>query len=228
MVVAAGHGERFGAAKLQAPLRGRTVIDYAVRPLAMSHPAQLVLVAPKSAIGQWSVCHPANVPLQMVAGGLSRADSVRCGLEALQAQASDEDWVLVHDGARPCVWHSDVVALMEAADPKHGGLLAVSVVDTLKREDQNRVVETVERHGLWQAQTPQMFRFASLQAALKQARDTGQAPSDESMAVEQIGHRPRLVPGRPNNLKLTWPEDLARVEMVLREEDPDHAYWSRL
>jgi 2-C-methyl-D-erythritol 4-phosphate cytidylyltransferase len=126
----------------------------------------------------------------------------------------DDDWVLVHDAARPCLPARALERLLEAvAGDAVGGLLAVRVADTLKRGDaDDRVVETVPRSGLWQAQTPQMFRRGLLLRALDQA---GADVTDEAGAVEALGLRPRLVPGDPRNVKITFPEDLDLAETIL-------------
>lgn len=164
----------------------------------------------------WSALGTRMEPLRC--GGDSRAQSVRNGLVSAPG-LDDDDWVLVHDAARPCLPPQALARLMEAlADDPVGGLLAVRAADTLKRGDAgDRVVETVARTGIWQAQTPQMFRRALLLRALAQA---GPDVTDESSAVEALGLRPRLVPGDPRNIKVTFPEDLDLAGMILasREE----------
>jgi 2-C-methyl-D-erythritol 4-phosphate cytidylyltransferase len=147
-------------------------------------------------------------------GGPTRALSVRNALEALASDIDDEDWVLVHDAARPCL---DAEALdrliVGLADDEVGGLLATPVADTLKRADADRrAVATQSREGLWQAQTPQMFRRALLSRALQHA-DT--ATTDEAGAVEALGLRPKLVDGSPANLKVTYAQDFAMAEALL-------------
>ena len=127
------------------------------------------------------------------------------------AAAFSQDWVLVHDAARPCLTRDSLDALIDAVgEDAAGGLLAQPVADTLKRSDRNgRVVETVPRDGLWRAQTPQMFRYGVLVRALATARERHVVCSDESMAVELLGLRPRLVQGSSENLKVTLADDLA-------------------
>ncbi len=150
-------------------------------------------------------------------GGPSRADSVLNGLRAIRPDVRDGDWVLVHDAARPCLatWHVDT--LIDALDDDEvGGLLAVPVADTLKRADpQSRAVATVPRDSLWQAQTPQMFRYMMLRRALESARDV----TDEASAIEAAGLRPRLVRGDPTNLKVTYPLDLHLAEWILQNRE---------
>ena len=228
VVAAAGRGERFGGDKLRAPLAGRRVVDYALRPLALAGPAVVgvALVVPPGTAGQWRPALPPGLSCREVAGGATRAASVARGLDALDAAAGD--WALVHDAARPLTWSADLARLLREADPEDGGLLALPLEDTVKRAAGDRAAGTVDRAGLWRAQTPQLFPFAPLRRALARALAAGEEPTDEAAAMEACGRRPRLVAGSPDNFKLTRPADLARAERVLREEDPDRAYWARL
>jgi 2-C-methyl-D-erythritol 4-phosphate cytidylyltransferase len=121
--------------------------------------------------------------------------------------------MLVHDAARPCLPRKDLESLMrETEGDEVGGILALPVADTVKRAFENRIQSTEERSGLWLAQTPQMFRAGLLAQALKRAKGT---PTDEAAAVEQMGLQPRLVAGSRENLKVTWPEDVAIAEAIL-------------
>jgi 2-C-methyl-D-erythritol 4-phosphate cytidylyltransferase len=152
-------------------------------------------------------------------GGATRAATVTNGLAALRERgARDDDWVLVHDAAR-CLLRPEWVERLIAAcaDDAVGGLLALPLSDTLKRSTddlggESRVRETVPRQGLWAAQTPQMFRLGLLQQALAHA---GAQVTDEASAVEALGHRPRLVAGDWENLKITWPADFGLAERLL-------------
>jgi 2-C-methyl-D-erythritol 4-phosphate cytidylyltransferase len=139
-------------------------------------------------------------------------------LRALQDRAAPDDWILVHDAARPCLSATDLDRLLtELEDDPVGGLLAAPVVDTLKRADEGgRVSQTVAREKLWRALTPQMFRYVVLQRALESARTKGVAVTDEAQAVEALGMQPRLVAGDADNIKITLPEDLLRAERILR------------
>ena len=132
---------------------------------------------------------------------------------------SESDWVLVHDAARPCLapWHIETL-VRELSSDEVGGILAVPVADTLKREDStHRIADTVPREGLWQAQTPQMFRYVMLKRALESARNV----TDEASAIEAMGLRPRLVRGDPTNLKVTYPLDLHLAEWILQHREGD-------
>jgi 2-C-methyl-D-erythritol 4-phosphate cytidylyltransferase len=150
-------------------------------------------------------------------GGPSRAESVRNGLFAVAGRYEDDDRVLVHDAARPCLSEALLAKLIDEAGPEDGGgLLAVPLADTLKRAEDGRVGVTLDRSALWCAQTPQLFRMGSLRAALS-------APAlanitDESSAMEVAGHSPRLVTGASANLKVTTPEDLVLAGAVLKSQ----------
>lgn len=150
-------------------------------------------------------------------GGVSRAESVLNGLRAIAENTAASDWILVHDAARPCLapWHIETL-VRELIHDEVGGILAVPVADTLKREDStHRSAETVPREGLWQAQTPQMFRYVMLKRALENARHV----TDEASAIEAMGLRPRLVRGDPTNLKVTYPLDLHLAEWILQHRE---------
>ena len=149
--------------------------------------------------------------IQRVAGGIERADSVLNALLYLHGQgADDDDWVLVHDAARPNLARSDLDNLLrQLGNDPVGGLLAVPARDTLKRADSNgRVRETVDRSSIWQAYTPQMFRLGALHRALADSLVADVAITDEASAMEWAGQAPRLIEGRADNLKITRPEDL--------------------
>ena len=138
------------------------------------------------------------------------------GLEALEVQASDNDWVLVHDAARPCVDSADLRALYESLEGDDvGGLLAVPAKDTLKIASNGRVVSTLNRDEVWHALTPQMFRFGVLKQALGQALSEGFIVTDESSALEHAGFEPKLVKGSHTNIKITTKDDLLLAEQFL-------------
>jgi 2-C-methyl-D-erythritol 4-phosphate cytidylyltransferase len=147
-------------------------------------------------------------------GGASRAESVRNGLDAIADRVDDDDRILVHDAARPCLGAAELARLIdEAGGEDGGGLLAVPLADTLKRGEDGRVSTTLERSSLWCAQTPQLFRFGSLRAALAAGALAG--ITDEASAMERAGHAPRLVTGVSSNLKVTTPEDVVLAGAVL-------------
>lgn len=151
-------------------------------------------------------------------GGGSRAESVRNGLVAIAARTSDDDRVLVHDAARPCLTEQHLARLIdEIGDDDSGGLLAIPLADTLKRGEDGRVAVTLDRAGLWCAQTPQLFRVGSLRAALLASHDL-EGVTDEASALEHGGHAPRLVQGAASNLKITTADDLLLARAILAEQ----------
>lgn len=220
VVPAAGSARRMGATvpKQYLPLAGRTVIEWSLAPFLAHESVASIVVALADQDPHWSHTQLAyNARIVTTTGGKERMDSVVAGLRALHGAAPD-DWVLVHDAARPCLAAVDVERLLdELRDDAVGGLLAAPVVDTLKRaDDDGRVAQTVAREKLWRALTPQMFRRDILQRALEAALTQGIAVTDEAQAVEALGLRPRLVAGDADNIKITLPEDLLRAERILR------------
>jgi 2-C-methyl-D-erythritol 4-phosphate cytidylyltransferase/2-C-methyl-D-erythritol 4-phosphate cytidylyltransferase/2-C-methyl-D-erythritol 2,4-cyclodiphosphate synthase len=220
LVPCAGVGERagFGGPKQYAALAGRSVVAHSLAALAQvpSIVQTVVVVAPSDT--QFESAAPEFRGRVVRKGGATRAASVRAGLAALaESGASSADWVLVHDAARCLVRPAAIMRLIEACrDDDVGGLLAIPVADTLKQaDDSGRVRTTVDRQGKWAAQTPQMFRLAMLTQALASA---GDAVSDEAGAIEALGLAPKLVPGDPDNFKLTWPEDFARAQRLLERQ----------
>ena len=219
IVPAAGSGSRFGAEKPKQylDLLGRPLIFHTLKALTACPDIERVWVVlapddPWWPRYDWSEL---GAKLETVrCGGATRAESVTNGLQAAAMVAADDDWVLVHDAARPCISAAMLDALFAdlAQDPV-GGILAVPVADTLKRADtEQRVAATEPRDGLWQAQTPQMFRYGLLGDALQPCRDV----TDEAGAVEALGLKPKLVRGDATNLKVTYPADLALAAMILR------------
>ncbi|HET9105922.1 MAG TPA: 2-C-methyl-D-erythritol 4-phosphate cytidylyltransferase [Steroidobacteraceae bacterium] len=217
---AAGIGRRFGAdrPKQYAPLCGRTVIEWALALFLADERCAGAVVALAEGDPYWAALAPQTVVL--AAGGQERSHSVRNALAALAERASPEDWVLVHDAARPCLPRSDLDRLLaELADHPVGGLLATPAADTLKRAEASREVQqTVDRAGLWRALTPQMFRYGRLCEALDRAHAAGRLPTDEAQAIEWLGERPRLVEGAAANLKITSAADLAIAAALLKEK----------
>lgn len=159
----------------------------------------------------------AHKPVLVASGGQERCDSVFNGLQVLADRIGADDWVLVHDAARPCLTRQDIEHLVtELSADGVGGILARQVHDTMKRDNGAGVIaETVERRGLWHALTPQMFRFHVLYQALEQALEDGYHVTDEASAIEHLGLNVRLVEGRPENIKITRPEDLRLAELYL-------------
>ncbi len=206
--------------KQYLPLAGRTVIEHSLMRLAALQGCAGVVVALAADDSYWSsLSVTLNVPVQRVTGGDERCHSVLAALTWLLGVADPGEWVLVHDAARPCVRHDDLERLIATlADDPVGGLLAVPVRDTLKRAAADgRVLATVDRTDLWQAQTPQMFRLGALHGALSRAIAVGALVTDEAAAMEREGLMPRLIEGRSDNIKITRPEDLLLAEFYLRQ-----------
>ena len=219
IVPAAGSGSRFGAEKPKQYLEllGRPLIYHTLAALVACPEIDRVWVVLAPDDGWWSHYDWSDLGAKLETlrcGGATRADSVGNGLQAAAMVAADDDWVLVHDAARPCLSAAMLSALFsELANDPVGGILAVPVADTLKRADAaQRVAATEPRDGLWQAQTPQMFRYGRLLEALEKCREV----TDEAGAVEALGLKPKLVRGDSTNLKVTYPADLALAAMILR------------
>lgn len=221
IVPAAGLGRRFGAGtpKQHLPLAGASALERSLSRLLAEPRVQSAVVA-LSAEDSWrapaSCCHGKSV--QLCGGGAERAESVRNALRWLQDHgAHDDDWVLVHDAARPLLRADDLRRLIDLAlgDPV-GALLAVPVRDTLKRADSGgRCRATVDRSELWHAQTPQIFHLGPLHKALVEASEAGVTITDEAAAMERAGNYPLLVEGHSDNIKITSPDDALLAEQVL-------------
>jgi 2-C-methyl-D-erythritol 4-phosphate cytidylyltransferase / 2-C-methyl-D-erythritol 2,4-cyclodiphosphate synthase len=231
VVPAAGQGRRFeapaagSAPKQYAPLLGASVLEWSLRPLLEEARIHGIVVVLAKDDAHWpAVAARLNDPrLRTAIGGENRQDSVMNGLLELERQAAPEDWVLVHDAARPCLTSSDLRALLDtvgdgtASGAAIGAVLAAPVVDTVKRE-RGAIVETVERQGLWRALTPQVFGYQRLRDALDAAARAGVAVTDEAQALERLGLRPALVSGSAFNIKVTRAEDLAIAARILNTE----------
>lgn len=219
LLPAAGVGARMGAThpKQYLDIHGRPMIWHAIRAFELHAGISrtYVVISPEDdwwAGYDWSGFGKLTV---LCRGGATRAQSVLNGLAAIADEVDAEDWVLVHDAARPCLTQALLDKLMnELADDPVGGILAAPVADTLKREGKDsRISETVPRAGLWGAQTPQMFRHGQLREALKKA---GNQVTDEASALEFLGMAPRLVESDLSNLKVTYPLDLELATLLLK------------
>ncbi|MDQ2962665.1 MAG: 2-C-methyl-D-erythritol 4-phosphate cytidylyltransferase [Pseudomonadota bacterium] len=223
LIPAAGTGMRFGGVvpKQYTPLAGSSLLRRSIDALndAVALEAIFVVLAPDDKLYADRVGKLRGVEA-LYCGGSTRAESVKNGLAAIGHRAAADDWVLVHDAARPCIDVRTLNRLLrELADEPVGGLLAVPLADTLKRAETGaalRAISTEPRDGLWCAQTPQMFRFAILRQAFRNA-DLAKV-TDEAQAVETLGMKPRLVHGSPSNIKVTYPEDVALAEAILGQQ----------
>ena len=220
LVPAAGSGRRFGGdiPKQYLVAAGKQLIEHALHAL-LAHPAiDGVVVALADGDARWAGWTSLHgKPVVACIGGGERADSVLAALRALPAEVAADELLLVHDAARPNLRAADIDGLLDAANVcVDGAILAAPVRDTLKRSDVDGCIAATEpRALLWRALTPQAFRHDLLLRALEAAKADGVAVTDEAMAVERLGLRPRLVEGREDNLKVTTPADLALAEFLL-------------
>ncbi|MFT7286281.1 MAG: 2-C-methyl-D-erythritol 4-phosphate cytidylyltransferase [Halieaceae bacterium] len=225
VVPAAGSGSRMGSATAKQYLRllDRSVLEWSVGSLLGCELLEACAVAlPAADVA--NAAEGLKLPILsdprvlLCSGGDSRAASVAAALAVLPAE--EVDWVLVHDAARPCLRLGDLDRLIaQVLAIGIGGLLAQPLTDTLKRSDgQGRVLATVDREGLWRAQTPQMFRIGELRRALATAAQTSRAVTDEASAMEMAGYPVQLVEGHPSNLKVTYAADLVSGAAWLVEQ----------
>ncbi|WP_347329446.1 2-C-methyl-D-erythritol 4-phosphate cytidylyltransferase [Marinimicrobium locisalis] len=224
VVPAAGIGTRMRSdrPKQYLPLRGRTLLEHTVeRLLEIPALAGLVLALnPKDPYWE-QLPLAANPRVAVVDGGSERSRSVLNALNYLTLQARADDWVMVHDAARPCITQSAIAGLCRHT-AKHpvGGILGVPVGDTLKRVGSGHaILDTCDRRGLWQAQTPQLFRYQLLHQCLTRALANGETVTDEASALEVAGYQPLIVEGRSDNIKVTRPEDLALAEAIVQQQE---------
>ena len=221
VVPAAGVGKRMQAdrPKQYLPLAGKTVIEHTLQRLLDSAAFQAVAVAISVEDPYWLELPIAAHPAVLTApGGKERADSVLSALQTLQGRAADQDWVLVHDAARPCLTSADIHLLIDSLQNHPvGGILALASHDTLKHVDGDTITASVDRSHIWRALTPQMFRYGMLRHALQQTAGNS-AVTDEASALELLGHQPKIVAGRPDNIKITRPEDLALAQFYMEQQ----------
>lgn len=220
VIPAAGVGKRMLAdrPKQYLELLGKTVIEHTLACFTYHPAVSGIVIAITEGDPYWAdLIIQSEVPVITVAGGAERCYSVLNGLKALADKAQPDDWVLVHDAARPCLSRDDLDKLMQQlSDDPVGGILAVPVRDTMKRADgEQRITHTEDREGMWHALTPQMFRLHDLQSALEKALVDGFEVTDEASAMEHAGLQPKLVEGQGSNIKVTRPEDLALAEYYL-------------
>lgn len=222
VVPAAGVGKRMNAdrPKQYLPLLDKTVIEHTLMRLLKADVFSAVAVAISEEDPYWPELDIAsNEKVITAAGGKERADSVLSALKAIRTLASDDDWVLVHDAARPCITTIDIIHLINSLKKDDvGGILALSSHDTLKNVQGDFIVETLDRRHIWRALTPQMFRYGLLKSALE-AAEGNPAITDEASALELKGLQPKIVEGRPDNIKITRPEDLALAQFYMEHQN---------
>jgi len=230
VIPAAGVGKRMGSKipKQYLPLAGKTVLEQTLS-VFLQHPKiSGIVVAVTPGDPYWqdiSIVLNKNNKLNdkkiiVASGGEERCHSVLNALTELSGYASENDWVLVHDAARPCLKGSDIDHLMEQlSNTSEGGLLGVPMSDTVKHcDNQLKVTATVDRSQLWRALTPQMFPLKLLKDSLEQAVNSNALVTDEASAIELYGLKPTMVEGSPSNIKITHPGDLQLAELFLTQQ----------
>ena len=238
IVPAGGRGQRFGGQipKQYLEVAGRAVLSHVLRRLLHASPLTWIVVPIAQGDQRFQELPEASESrILTVDGGAERALSVLSGLAGLRAAGADpEDWVLVHDAARPLLTTTEIFALIEAIETPDcpGVVLAVPAADTLKYVDHDLRLDdaadgvigrTLSRDGIWHAMTPQAFRLEILEQAIAQALSAGSSVTDESSAVEALGVSPWLIRGRRSNIKLTYPEDIELVDAILRQRATQEA-----
>ena len=216
-----GIGSRFGSshAKQYSGVAGKTLFEWTLAQfLARSDIAGIVIPSHPQDPHVSTQLGVSDPRVALVDGGVDRAHSVLNGLVAVADQAEVNDWVLVHDVARPLLLQTDIDQLLQyVRSHDHGAILASPIADTIKRVNHDNSIEaTVSRTQLWGAQTPQCFRLGELLVALKNAIDNGENITDEASAMEIAGHTVGIVPGSRRNIKVTYPEDLVFAASQLR------------
>ena len=221
IIPAAGAGNRMANAipKQYLPLCGKPVVSHSIQTFfACPRIASINLALSPEDFFWRSLALDSNSRLNLhYSGGETRAQTVLNTLEAMRSQVAEDDWILVHDAARPGLTAALLDQLLDTLEHDAvGGLLALPVADTLKQSNtDSRVEKTIPREGLWQAQTPQMFRFDLLHRALTSFKGS---PTDEAQAVEALGLQPKLVVGSMRNMKITYPQDMALMEILIQKE----------
>jgi len=232
IVPAAGIGKRMQSdiPKQYLPLNGRPVLEHTLNTLLKNKNISGLVIALQQDDAYFSdIKINSDKPVLRAAGGVERADSVLNALTTLfqyDQFNADNDWVMVHDAVRACLKQQDIEALVsEVAEDKNGGLLALPVRDTMKRQNVDKaiacVAKTINRENLWHALTPQYFHAASLKTALEKAQLDGMTITDESSAMEFAGFSPRLVQGHEDNIKITRPGDLRLASLYLQLQNSE-------
>jgi 2-C-methyl-D-erythritol 4-phosphate cytidylyltransferase/2-C-methyl-D-erythritol 2,4-cyclodiphosphate synthase len=238
VVPAAGRGARFETTQANGPkqyarLAGATVLEWSLSALVREPRVAGIVVALALDDTRWPAIAASMTAskIETTIGGASRQESVMRGLKALEGRAGADDWVMVHDAARPCLTSADLKALIDAVEDSedaantaavNGAVLASPVHDTVKRERGGIAADTVDRSGLWRALTPQVFGYARLTQALEDVATLGLAVTDEAQAMERLGLPARLVRGSPFNIKVTTVSDLVMAESILQGTERNH------
>jgi 2-C-methyl-D-erythritol 4-phosphate cytidylyltransferase len=222
IVASAGKGKRMGGGipKQYQSLAGEPVLQHTLKKLTQTQLFAGIVLAAQPNDGRAQALSTLFKDIIPACGGAERIHTVRNALAALEGRAAPEDWVFVHDAARPCVRPEDILRLHAAIqDHPVGGLLALPMRDTVKWAEGGHAVKTADRSVLWQALTPQAFRYGLLREAITNAITLGLAVTDEASALEAQGHAALLVEGSSDNLKITYPQDLFLAEKILEQQE---------
>ncbi|HBA66850.1 MAG TPA: 2-C-methyl-D-erythritol 4-phosphate cytidylyltransferase [Methylococcaceae bacterium] len=221
VVPAAGVGKRMQAdrPKQYLELAGKTVLEHTLARLLQADVFAAVSVAISVEDPYWpELAISKNDRVLTASGGKERADSVLSALRVIADRARGNDWVLVHDAARPCITVADIRLLINTLqNDEVGGILALSSHDTLKNVESDSILGTLDRTHIWRALTPQMFRYGQLKQALEASVGNPRV-TDEASALELLGLQPKIVEGRPDNIKITRPEDLPLAQFYLEQQ----------
>lgn len=215
LVVAAGRGERFGRPKQYEPLGGRPLLLYSLWAFERSRVEGVALVVPGERLEETRLIlkdQGLSKVRWVVAGGVTRADSVWAGLGCLP----EEGRVAIHDGVRPCITPQLIDGGFSELDRHWAVVYARKVEETIKEVDGSRVVRTLSRQGVWSVQTPQFFHLWLIRQAYEVARASGFVGPDDAVLVERLGHEVWVIPGPRTNLKITTPEDIEMAELLMR------------
>jgi 2-C-methyl-D-erythritol 4-phosphate cytidylyltransferase len=222
VIPAAGVGKRMGVDKPKQyiSVNDKTIIEHTINCFINREEIEAVVVVISKEDEYWPDMSIAKHDKVITApGGVERYHSVANGLQVLQDKAEENDWILVHDAARPCLNQSAIDRLMiELRSHEVGGILALPCRDTMKRSNESgEIIDTVERESLWHAQTPQMFKYSKLSAAIEKTLSDDIVVTDEAMAMELSGYKPMLIQGHQENIKITHKDDLQYLEHYLNE-----------
>ena len=222
VIPAAGVGKRMGVDKPKQyiEVNGKTILEHTIHCFIEREEIEKVVVAISATDEYWPELDISkNEKVITAPGGVERYQSVFNSLKELQGKADNNDWVMVHDAARPCLSQSTIDRLIiELREHEVGGILAMPCRDTMKRSnDAGEIIDTVERESLWHAQTPQMFKYEKLYSAINDVLEKDIVVTDEAMAIELSGFKPLMVTGQQENIKITHKDDLKYLDTYLNE-----------
>jgi len=224
VIPAAGIGERVGSniPKQYLKIAGKTILEHSLAPFVNTSRIAGITIAlhPQDAhFTSLDISRSTCDKIHTVTGGATRAHSVLNALESFEAQIREDDFILVHDAARPCLTERDLDQLIDVCLAHEvGGIIGSCVTDTLKHVENNNIVNTVDRENIWRAYTPQMFKFGMLQRAIQTALKDGVCITDEASALEYMGYQPCMVEGDVRNIKVTTATDVSLAEIFLQQE----------